>query len=769
MRGICKYFPGVRALENVDFTLHSGEVHALVGENGAGKSTLIKVLTGVHAKDGGKIAMEGRPISPSSPLEAMKCGISTVYQEVNLCPNLSVAENIFIGREPKKAGGIDWKTINRRAAELLTTLNLNIDVTKTLGSYSVAVQQMIAIARAVDVDAKVLILDEPTSSLDEEETQRLFAVVRKLKAQGLGVIFVSHFLDQIYELCDRITVLRNGELVGAYAVAELPRVELISKMIGKELGDIQSMGKNTALCGDEVLIEADGLSAFGRIQDFDLQIHRGEVVGFAGLLGSGRTETAELLAGVAKPEQGALRMNGREVHFNSPLDAMHHKIAFCPEDRKIQGIIGDLSVRENIIIGLQAKKGMWNHIPLKEQERIADEYIKLLQIKVSSPEQLIRNLSGGNQQKAIIARWLVTQPDLLILDEPTRGIDIGTKTEIQKMVIQLAREQHMSIIFISSEIDEMTRTCTRLAVLRDRRKVAELTGDDINSDRVMAAIAGGAFVIATGGIDISQGSVIAISGAICCSLIGGAGDGTANMPLLPACLIAVLVCALCGVWNGFLVSKLKIQPMVATLILLTAGRGIAMLITKGQNVTVYYEPFTYIGTTIPGSPLPTTIFIAALMVLFVVLIQKKTSVGLFVQAVGINANAARRTGLKVSSIIFMVYVFSGICAGIAGLMESSMIAAADPNNAGLNMEMDAILSVALGGTLLSGGKFYIGGSIIGAITIQTMTTTLYALGVSSEQLPVYKALVVILICLLQSEKFKGVLEKRTAEKAVKQR
>ena len=248
------------------------------------------------------------------------------------------------------------------------------------------------------------------------------------------------------------------------------------------------------------------------------------------------------------------------------------------------------------------------------------------------------------------------------------------------------------------------------------------------------------FVIATGGIDISQGSVIAISGAICCSLIGGAGDGTANMPLLPACLIAVLVCALCGVWNGFLVSKLKIQPMVATLILLTAGRGIAMLITKGQNVTVYYEPFTYIGTTIPGSPLPTTIFIAALMVLFVVLIQKKTSVGLFVQAVGINANAARRTGLKVSSIIFMVYVFSGICAGIA-----------------------------LGGTLLSGGKFYIGGSIIGAITIQTMTTTLYALGVSSEQLPVYKALVVILICLLQSEKFKGVLEKRTAEKAVKQR
>lgn len=491
MRQICKYFPGVRALEHVDFTLRAGEVHALMGENGAGKSTLIKVLTGVHPKDGGEITMEGKSISPTSPLEAQKCNISTVYQEVNLCTNLSVAENIFIGREPRKAGRIDWKTVNTRAKALLKQLNLDIDVTKTLDSFSVAVQQMIAIARAVDVDAKVLILDEPTSSLDENETQRLFQVIRALKAKGLGIIFVSHFLDQIYELCDRVTVLRNGELVGEYEIQKLPRVELISKMIGKELGDMKNMEKNASGTTEEVLLEAKGLTAFGRISDFDLAIHKGEVVGFAGLLGSGRTETAELLFGVTKPEQGVLKLSGSELRISSPLDAMHHKIAFCPEDRKAQGIIGDLSVRENIMIGLQAKKGMWNHIPMKEQERIADMYIQLLQIKVSSPEQLIKNLSGGNQQKAIIARWLVTEPDLLILDEPTRGIDIGTKTEIQKMVVQLAREKQMSIIFISSEIDEMTRTCTRLAVLRDRKKVAELSGDDINSDKVMAAIAGG--------------------------------------------------------------------------------------------------------------------------------------------------------------------------------------------------------------------------------------------------------------------------------------
>ena len=492
MKGICKYFPGVRALENVDFTLRAGEIHALMGENGAGKSTLIKVLTGVHIKDGGTIELDGHEIAPTSPLEAQKNNISTVYQEVNLCPNLTVAENIFVGREPKKVGHIDWRAINQRAAELLKRLNLgHIDVTKTLDSYSVAVQQMIAIARAVDIKAKVLILDEPTSSLDENETQRLFDVMRDLKEQGLGIIFVSHFLDQIYEVCDRVTVLRNGELVGEYEIEKLPRVELISKMIGKELGDMQNMGKSESAASDEVLLCAEGVTAFGRIRDFDLQIRKGEVIGFAGLLGSGRTETAELLFGVAKPEKGKIKMHGKELRLNTPLDAMKNKIAFCPEDRKAQGIIGDLSVRENIIIGLQAKKGMWNHIPMKEQQRIADEYIKLLQIKVSSPEQLIKNLSGGNQQKAIIARWLVTQPDLLILDEPTRGIDIGTKTEIQRMVIQLAREQHMSIVFISSEIDEMTRTCTRLAVLRDRKKVAELTGSDINSDRVMAAIAGG--------------------------------------------------------------------------------------------------------------------------------------------------------------------------------------------------------------------------------------------------------------------------------------
>ena len=494
MRHITKEFPGVRALSNVDFTLHAGEIHSLMGENGAGKSTLVKVLTGVYPRDGGTVFLNGKAINPKTPKDAQDCGISTVYQEVNLCSNLTVAENIFIGREPRKFGMIDWKTINQRAAELLAKLDVHIDVTKTLDNYSVALQQMIAIARAVDVDAKILILDEPTSSLNEEETAHLFKIMRQLQKQGLGIIFISHFLDQIYEICDHITVLRNGELVGAYETAKLPRLELIAKMVGKDLNEVKDMDNfaEKSVPSDEVFLDAKGIGAVGKLNEVDVQIHKGEVIGFAGLLGSGRTETAELLFGINEINKGSLSINGKKLHLKNPMNAMEQKIGFCPEDRKLSGIIGDLSVRENIILAMQAKDGILRHIPYEEQVKIADDCIKLLRIKVSSREQLVKNLSGGNQQKVIIARWLATQPDLLILDEPTRGIDVGTKTEIQKMAISLAKQKGMAVVFISAEMDEMVRTCTKLVVMRDRRKVAELTGSDISSDGVMKAIAGGA-------------------------------------------------------------------------------------------------------------------------------------------------------------------------------------------------------------------------------------------------------------------------------------
>ena len=493
MRQIDKIFPGVKALSKVDFTLRAGEIHSLMGENGAGKSTLVKVLTGVYPRDGGTIRLNGQEIAPRTPKEAQEYGISTVYQEVNLCANLSVAENIYIGREPKKHGFIDWKTMNERAVALLKRLHITIDVTKTLDHYSVAIQQMIAIARAVDVSARILILDEPTSSLDEQETQRLFAIVRELKAQGMGIIFISHFLEQVYALCDRVTVLRNGELIGSYEVAHLSRLELIAKMIGKNLSAVQEMDQTEEKSqpSADVFLAAKDIGCTGSLVDVDLAIHKSEVVGLAGLLGSGRTETAELLFGIHSITKGEIDINGKKLNISDPMTAMRKKIAFCPEDRKVSGIIGDLSVRDNIILAMQAKDGMLKHIPYARQAEIADEFIRLLQIKVSDREQLVKNLSGGNQQKVIIARWLATQPELLILDEPTRGIDVGTKSEIQKMAVQLAKQRGMAVVFISSEMDEMTRTCTKLVVMKDRRKVAELMDDDVNSENVMKAIAGG--------------------------------------------------------------------------------------------------------------------------------------------------------------------------------------------------------------------------------------------------------------------------------------
>ena len=493
MRNIDKVFPGVRALSNVDFTLHAGEIHSLMGENGAGKSTLVKVLTGVYPKDGGTIHLNGRAISPKTPKEAQEEGISTVYQEVNLCPNLTVAENIFIGREPRRFGFIDWKEVNRRSVELLQKLDVDIDVNKTLDNYPVAIQQMVAIARAVDVDAKILILDEPTSSLNEGETARLFKIVRQLQKQGMGIIFISHFLEQIYELCDHITILRNGELVGSYELAKLPRLELIARMVGKDLNDVKDMDKmaEKSVPSEEVFIETDHAASIGQIKDVSLQIHKGEVIGFAGLLGSGRTETAEMLFGLKDVTGGQLKINGKAEKLANPMAAMKDGIAFCPEDRKLAGIIGDLTVRENIILALQAMDGMFTHIPYSEQVKLADQFIEKLRIKVSDRDQLIKNLSGGNQQKVIIARWLATHPQFLILDEPTRGIDVGTKTEIQKMAVELAKTEGMSVAFISSEMDEMVRTCSKLIVMRDRRKVAELTGEQVSSDGVMQAIAGG--------------------------------------------------------------------------------------------------------------------------------------------------------------------------------------------------------------------------------------------------------------------------------------
>lgn len=494
-KGICMTFPGVKALQNVDFNLRKGEIRALMGENGAGKSTLIKCLTGVNKFEAGEIHLDGisGPVVNRDTLDAQRKGISTVYQEVNLCPNLSVAENLFIGREPMtKFHTVNRRKMNEMAAKLMKDLDLDVDVTQNLEEYSLALQQMIAIARAVDMDCKVLILDEPTSSLDDNEVAKLFVMMRRLREKGVGIMFVTHFLEQVYEVCDGITVLRNGTLVGEYTIDELPRVKLVAAMMGKDFDDLASIKQEGS--GDKskepLVIDAKGLSHAGTIKPFDLEIHKGEVIGLTGLLGSGRSELARAIYGADRAQTGTLKVKGKEVSIKNPIDAMNLGMGLLPDDRKAEGIIGDLSVRENIILAMQAKQGIFKKIPMSKQIEIADKFIEMLQIKTASRETLIKQLLCGNQQKAILARWLATNPDFLILDEPTRGIDIGTKTEIQKLVLKLA-DEGKSVMFISSEIEEMLRTCNRMAVLRDGAKVGEISGDDLTQEGVMKAIAGG--------------------------------------------------------------------------------------------------------------------------------------------------------------------------------------------------------------------------------------------------------------------------------------
>ena len=489
MEHVNKQFPGVIALKDVHFQLRAGEVHALLGENGAGKSTLIKVLTGVEHMDSGTVTMDGKPIAVKSPLEAQKQGISTVYQEVNLCPHLTVAENIYAGREPMKFCKIDWKTINKKSRELLKQFDLDIDVTAQLDNYSVAIQQMIAIARAVDVQAKILILDEPTSSLSTAEVEKLFQIMRMLRDRGLGIVFVTHFLDQVYAITDRITVLRNGEYVGTYDTAQLPKVELIGKMIGKEYEALESAPPAAAQSGDAeefLRLENAGSSS---ISNVSFSLKQGEVSGFSGLLGSGRSEIARLIFGADRQISGKTYIKGEARGIKNPLDAIRADIAFCSENRKAEGIIGDLTIRENIIIALQAKRGLGKVIRYTEAQQIADRFIAELAIKTPSADQQIKNLSGGNQQKVLLARWLATDPELLILDEPTRGIDIGAKAEIQKVVMELA-QKGMSCVFISSEMEEMLRCCSRMYVLRDKEIIDELTGGEINEHHIMQIIAG---------------------------------------------------------------------------------------------------------------------------------------------------------------------------------------------------------------------------------------------------------------------------------------
>lgn len=490
-KNIFKSFQATPALVDAGLELRSGEIHALMGENGAGKSTLIKVITGFHQKDSGHIFLNGNEISPPSNFEAQKLGISTVYQEVNLIPSLSVAENIFLGREPRRWGRIDWGAVRRGAVKALARLDLHIDVDTLLEDYPIALQQMTAIARALDMSAKVLILDEATSSLDAGEVEKLFLVLRKLKNEGLAILFVSHFFDQVYSLCDRVTILRNGRFVDEKKITEISRSELISKMMGHELYQLDEKKKSSLRppIKGEPWLRCRDVGRKGSLKPFSLELQQGQTMGLAGLLGSGRTEVAHILFGIDEATSGTMEVDGKKCIFKNPAEAIRQGFALCPEDRKSQSIFPGLSLRKNLILAYQSKLGWFKTLSLRRQSQMVNDFIQALGIRARDADQSIETLSGGNQQKVILARWLALDPRLLILDEPMRGIDVGAKSEIQKYISNLQSE-NKSMVFISSELEEVVRNSDRVSVFKDRQKIAELGPDSISKHSIIDAIGG---------------------------------------------------------------------------------------------------------------------------------------------------------------------------------------------------------------------------------------------------------------------------------------
>ena len=877
MRGIDKSFNGIPALIGASLEVEPGEIHALIGQNGAGKSTLIKILTGYYSKDAGEIIFNGAPFSASSPKAAQEGGISTIYQEINLIPYRSVAENIFLSRERRRFGFLDWGRMHREAEELLSRFRIKVDVGQSLSQCSTAIQQMVAIARAVSFDSKLVIMDEPTSSLDDHEVAVLFQVIRQLKSSGVSVIFVSHKLDELYAVCDRVTVMRDGRTVVTGTLTSLSKLSLVTTMIGRELESATS--KQTAFgeadgAGSRIaetsLLAVRNLSLGRRVTDASLDVRAGEIVGMAGLLGSGRSEVARAVFGAERADKGAMEFNGNPFTPKAPANAIAAGIGYCSEDRKFDGIVPDLSVRENLTLALLPLLARTGIVDENEQAKVVEKFVQRLRIKCASVDQPIRELSGGNQQKVLLARWLCLNPRLLILDEPTRGIDVGAKAEIQSLIAQLAVDG-LGVLMISSEMEEVVEGSDRVFVLREGRTVAEFSGEQIDEESIMAAMADGTaalhargasapastngsqagsglleddalsspsepgemigqtttavtelrppeaappterpapkaagvqrfrrllvkngtlvallllivfnvlrtphflswqtlnvnltqvctivivavgmtLVIGTGGIDLSVGSLMAIAGALAPLIFLNKSIPPGwGVPL--AFVVPVLVSGLFGSFNGWLVTRFRIQPIVATLILFITGRGIAQVVTNGNLQPFTMPAFQVIGLARPFG-IPLQAILMALIVAIAVWALRFTVFGRQLVAVGGNEEAARLAGVPVKRVKLVVYLISGLCSGLAGLIVIAINSSSDANLVGLGMELDAIAAVAVGGTPLTGGRASVVGTLIGALIIQLVRYTLLANGVPDAAALVVKAAIIVGAVFIQQK------------------
>jgi monosaccharide-transporting ATPase len=873
MRGIEKRFNGVPALSGASLEVGRGEVHALIGQNGAGKSTMIKILTGYYTKDAGEIWFNGAPFHADSPKNAQAGGISTIYQEINLIPYRSVAENIGLGHAPRRFGFLDWQRLHQEAEALLARFKIEIDVRQPLSAYTTAIQQMVAIARAVSFEAKLVIMDEPTSSLDDHEVAVLFDVVRQLKASGVAVIFVSHKLEELYVVCDRVTVMRDGRTVLSGTLAGFTKLDLVTTMIGRALesdGDEQTAFRESVHAEQRAssrLLDVRNLSVGRKVIDASLQLSAGEIVGLAGLLGSGRTEVARAVFGADRPDGGEMEYDGTAFAPGTPAAAIGVGIGFCSEDRKLDGIVPDMSVRENLTLALLpylARAGVVNR---EKQVEVVDRFIQRLAIKCSSSDQPIRELSGGNQQKVLLARWLCMNPRLLILDEPTRGIDVGAKAEIQSLIGQLAAEG-LGVLMISSEMEEILEGSDRVFVLREGKTVANLEREQISEEAIMAAMADGTaalrpgdnpatatfngiardgqtapvavpvkvdeplipppkldeqeptkvckartypaawpwlnqlrrrgtlvallvlilfnlfftphfvswqtlnvnltqvctivmvavgmtFVIGTAGIDLSVGSLMAISGALAPIIfLGKWVPVPLGIGVTLAFIVPVIVTCLFGWFNGWLITRFRIQPIVGTLILFIAGRGVAQVLTNGNLQPFTVPSFQFIGLGRPFG-IPFQAFLMVLLVICAAWVLRQTVFGHQLLAIGGNEEAARLCGIPVNQVKRSVYLISGFCAGIAGLIVIAINSSSDANLVGLGMELDAIAAVAVGGTRLTGGYATVVGTLLGALIIQLVRYTLLANGVPDSVAHVVKGGIIVASVWIQQRANRG--------------
>src|SRR3984893_8640144 len=884
MRGIDKRFNGVPALLAASLEVGRSEIHALIGQNGAGKSTMIKILTGYYSRDAGEILFDGTPLHVDSPKSAQRSGISTIYQEITLVSYRSVTENICLGREKKRFGFLDWRHMHREAEEILARFDIHIDVRQPLSRYTTAIQQMVAIARAVSFQAQLVIMDEPTSALADHEVAILFGVIRQLKDSGVSVIFVSHKLNELFAVCERVTVMRDGRTVLVTSLAEVSKLKLVTTMIGRELASpaaeqtgFHEIANTHQKQKDKALLDVKNLAVGRRVSDVSFNVHPGEIVGLAGLLGSGRTESLRTVFGADQPASGQMHYRGTPFAPRSPAEAIAAGIGFCSEDRKLEGIVPDMSVRENLTLALLPRLARGGILDEEEQRKVVNAFIEQLRIKCTSLDQQIRELSGGNQQKVLLARWLCMSPKLLILDEPTRGIDVGAKEEIQALIGQLAAEG-LGVLMISSEIEEVVEGSDRVFVMREGRTVAEFDEAAITEDAIMSAIAetteadreddgsnqtgdpvapsvseagpsteehrfpsffetpankdplqaqatipdapkllpdqprvqhanaetqgrhrdwlklvhrhgtlaalvvlilfnlaftphfatwetlfvnltqvctivivgvGMTLVIGSGGIDLSVGSLMAIAGALAPLIFLG------KFVPLPtwvgvrlAFFLPVLIAGMFGWFNGWLITRFKIQPIVATLVLFIAGRGLAQVLTNG-NLQAFREPsFQVIGLgRVFGIPAQSILMV--ILVAIATWVLQRTVFGRQLLAIGGNAEAARLSGVPVNRIKQAVYALSGVCAGIAGLIVIAINSSSDANLVGLGMELDAIAALAVGGTPMLGGQAHLLGTLVGALIIQLVRYTLLANGVPDAAAQVVKAAIIVGAVLLQ--------------------